>query len=499
MASANNPDRPKWTPGTQPRDPIGRFRKTNLVPGWYEYERGGEIHHYYINDLKQMSDGMRSLEMGARAVNGNQFDKLDETAAIERVHMVASMDDELMYVSADRGRICGVIQHDTVAPPEPFSMSRLNLEARPVSDNLPADETAFGGRPAKLSGRPDGRTYDMLAAQEGEALNRKAFENPMAHTCEMEPRELAEKAIEARHWYQERIVKPKRDKSGNVVKDMKGNVVYRPLRADEARELPVYAYVDGKTGEFKVIPAMRVSKDGTEVFDKGYPNTRGGGAVVKLTGGDITRMSRALEADNVGKTAFTITSGSNLSKTGKPLNNALHYRTEVTNDRTGRSSTVWGTVENEQKGAKIVEAQNRYIKPDGTIDATKIMTDRKKNLQLRVERAKPHMNPKDSTQASALLHHRHGGYYAPEDIQLENGTLRLKERHRTTIFDQSGEIVGREYDDIKGFANMFNSGRAPGDRVSESRISQTEDGGFTIRAKRGTDIVARYSRSGERL
>lgn len=499
MVNATVANRPKWTPGTQPRDPLGRFRLANLEPGFYPYKRGGEIHHYYINDLNQMSDGMRTLEMGAHAVNGNQFTHLDESSAIERVHMVASADDELMYVSADQGRICGVIQHDTVAPPEPFSMSRMSLENLPVSDNLPADETAFGGRAAKLSGRPDGRTYDMLAAQDGEELNRKAFENPMAHTCEMEPRELAEKAIEARHWYQERIVKPKRDKSGNIIKDADGNTVYRPLRADEARELPVYAYIDGKTGKFRVDPALRVSKDGTETFAKGYPNPRGGGAVVKLTGGEITRMSRALEADRVGKTSFTITSGSNLSKTGKPLNNALHYRTEVTNARTGRSSTVWGTIENKQKGAKPAQAQNRYLNPDGTVNAEKIVADRKKTQQLRIERAKPHMNPKDSTQASALLHHRHGGYYAPEDIQLSGGTVRLKERHQTTVFDSSGEIIGREYDDVKGFANMYNSGRAAGDRVSVARISQTEDGGFTIRAKRGTDIVARYSRTGERL
>ena len=47
-----------WTPATQPRDPLGRFRKTNLVPGEYTYTtRSGIVKKYYVNDMNQLADG----------------------------------------------------------------------------------------------------------------------------------------------------------------------------------------------------------------------------------------------------------------------------------------------------------------------------------------------------------------------------------------------------------------------------------------------------------
>lgn len=499
MAGRKDPGRPKYTPRTQPRNPIGQYIKTDLEPGWYEYERGGEIHHYYLNELNQLSDGHRILTMGAQARPGNQSGKIDEQDAIERVHAVASSDDELMYVSADDTRVCGVIQHDTIAPPEPFSLSRYDLENKPVSDHLPADDTAFGGRGARNHGRADGRTYDTLAAQEAERLNDAAFHNPDAHVCEADPARLAQAAVEARRWYQQNALKPDLDRHGKQRVNPDGTPKWRHMRADEARNQPVYVYIDGD--RLRVSPAMRVVDGGRELTAKGSPHPKKCGGSVKLTGGELTRMAGALEYDGVKNCRFTITSGSNLSKNGVPLNNALQYRATVTNDRSGRTSTMWGTVENHQKRVKPVEAANRLADENGRIDPRKVIEYRQEETALNRRHAQRHYNPHTGEQASSLLHHRYGGYYAAEDISIaKDGTFTLDEprRHQRTTFDPEGEQLRTEYTDSKGFLNYYNRGREPGTRITAARVVELPDGGYGIRQRRGKGIIASYDRYGNK-
>lgn len=499
MARKKDPGRPKYTPRTQPRDPIGRYIRTDLKPGWYEYERGGEIHHYYLNEMNQLSDGHRMLTMGAQALPGNQSGKLDEQDAIERVHAVSSNDGELMYVSADENRTCGVIQHDTIAPPEPFSLSRYDLENKPVSENLPADDTAFGGRGAASHGRADGRTYDMLAAQEAESLNDAVFRNPDAHVCEADPAQLAQAAIAARHWYQENALKPDLDRHGRQKTNPDGTPKWRHMREDEARDQPVYVFVDGD--RLRVAPAMRVVDGGKGLAAKGSPHPKRSGGTVKLTGRQLTRMAGALEYDGVKSCRFAITSGSNLSKNGTPLNNALQYRTTVTNGRSGRTSTMWGTVENHQKRVKPVEARNRFSDENGRVDPRRVIEYRREKTQEGRRRAERYHNPKDGGQASSLLHYRYGGYYAEQDITVGgDGTFTLDEprRHQRTTFAPDGEQLRTEYTDGKGFLNYYNRGREPGAKITAARVVELPDGGYGIRQKRGQGILARYDRYGNR-
>lgn len=474
--SSSSSDRPfKWTPGTQPRDPNGRFIKTNLEPGWYPYTRGGEIRKYYLNDIRKLKDGYRVLEMGAQPRTGNQFDGVDKASAIERVHGVASADDELMYVSADTNRTCGLIEHDTLAPPEPFSYSRYSLENMPTSEYMPPSDTGFGGSAARGVNGSKGETYDTLAAQEAEQLNAKAFEDPNRCSVTMDPADIAKQAAAARHWYQEMGIKE-----------------------SDARKLPVYVHIEN--GNLKVTPAMRVT-DGVP-SRKSYPHTKDGGHVVKLQGSELTRMTRAMERDGIKECQFAVTAGTHLSKNGNPLNNALQYRADVSNDRSGRSRTLWGTIEKKQQAVTTKVARDRFVGPDGKMDAKgKAEYHRAKVAEMR-RHAAPYHNPGSRDDASELLHYRYGGGYSADRIEMStDGTFSYtnEKNHTRTRFDAKGEEISTEFTDVAGFRNFYNRGRgAEQGRISKARVMQTDDG-FAIREARGTRITARFDKFGKRI
>ena len=148
-----------WTPATQPRDPLGRFRKTNLVPGEYTYTtRSGIVKKYYVNDMNQLADGSTILHMSAQ---GKVFSSFKTQNPIERIHIIGNSDMEQMAVAASGETTFGVINHSKAAPPDVFSLNRGH-DFEPVSSNLPDGETAFGGHAAQISGRPDRKTYDTL-------------------------------------------------------------------------------------------------------------------------------------------------------------------------------------------------------------------------------------------------------------------------------------------------------------------------------------------------
>ena len=87
-----------WTPATQPRDPLGRFRKTNLVPGEYTYTtRSGIVKKYYVNDMNQLADGSTILHMSAQ---GKVFSSFKTQNPIERIHIIGNSDMEQMAVAA---------------------------------------------------------------------------------------------------------------------------------------------------------------------------------------------------------------------------------------------------------------------------------------------------------------------------------------------------------------------------------------------------------------
>ena len=102
-----------WTPATQPRDPLGRFRKTNLVPGEYTYTtRSGIVKKYYVNDMNQLADGSTILHMSAQ---GKVFGSFKTQNPIERIHIIGNSDMEQMAVAASGETTFGVI--NTARPP----------------------------------------------------------------------------------------------------------------------------------------------------------------------------------------------------------------------------------------------------------------------------------------------------------------------------------------------------------------------------------------------
>ena len=61
------------------------------------------------------------------------------------------------------------------------------------------------------------------------------------------------------------------------------------------------------------------------------PNTHGGSGSVRLRGRDLTRMTRAMQKDGLKSVDFTVSGGTKVSaKSGKPLQNALHFRAPTT-------------------------------------------------------------------------------------------------------------------------------------------------------------------------
>lgn len=318
-----------WTPATQPRDPLGRFRKTNLVPGEYTYTtRSGIVKKYYVNDMNQLADGSTILHMSAQ---GKVFGSFKTQNPIERIHIIGNSDMEQMAVAASGETTFGVINHSKAAPPDVFSLNRGH-DFEPVSSNLPDGETAFGGHAAQISGRPDRKTYDTLNAQKAERANLAAFADLDNRVYSADPGDFAEAAVQARHYYEKEF----------------------GLSESQAREMPVYVYAD-KNGDVTVKPAYKpesvpMSELGMKPGDpvpEGFhvngdnlvamvprrsPNTHGGSGSVRLRGRDLTRMTRAMQKDGLKSVDFTVSGGTKVSaKSGKPLQNALHFRADYMN------------------------------------------------------------------------------------------------------------------------------------------------------------------------
>lgn len=452
-----------WDSSRHLRRPDGRFRPMNLAPGMYEYERGGSIHHYYVNDLNQLADGSSILSMSAR---GNVFGSFKDERPLERIHLMGTEDGELMAVSASERSTFGVVNHSKDAPPEAFSLNR-GSKWQPVSENLPEGETAFGGRAAQLADRRDGKTYDTISALKAEEVNRQAFESPAARVFSASPDEFADAAVSARKFYQ--------DKMG--------------LDAKTAADMPVYVYVNGSTGELSVTPAYRgVNEDGTYIKAHS-PNTKGGSASVKLRGADITRMARSMQDEKLGSVKFSISGGTNVSKTGKPLNNALHFRSDYENAYSHDSITMWGTVEQHNKGVVKTRAKNSFRRPDGTVDTAKYREYRKQLDAKRQEAAKPYANPTNPEQAARFLRRRYGSTrVGADDIAMrDGGRFALKGPHQNLVYDGSGKGVGVEINDSTGAA-MYAAKRHPNNPApSASDVSYNKGTGvYSVKLWDGT-------------
>lgn len=468
-----------WNP-RQPRDPAGRWRKTNLEVGWHEYStRAGEIKHYYINNLNQLESGSNILHMSAQGAVNSSFATADP---LERIHILGNEYGKQMSVAASDETTFGVINHSKPAPADMFSLNR-GSEFQPVSENLPENETAFGGRAANLSARKDGKVYDTLNAQKAEQANNAAFADPNNKVFSADPGDFAEGAVEARHYYEREF----------------------GLSESAARDMPVYVYAD-RNGNISVEPVYRpesvpMSELGMNPDDpapEGFhkngdnlvafvrrrsPNTHGGTGSVKLRGRDLTRMTRSMQKEGLESVDFTVSGGTSTSpKTGKPLQNALHFRSDYTNENSGDDITMWGSIESMQHGVQPEKAHRAFASQQEYDDY------RRKTQVVRERAAARYLNPKTPEDAAKLLRTRYGANkYFSSDIQMRDGkdgvafAVTSPGGHTRMLSDANGNYLGKEAADAEGFAAMYNNGKASANRVTADNVKLLSDGNFRVR------------------
>lgn len=477
-----------WNPKKHLRDPMGRFRKMNLAPGWHEYKRGTEIKHYYINEMNQLADGSNILHMSAQ---GRVFGSYKDDKPLERIHLVGNDENEQMAVAASGETTFGVINHDKQAPKEAFSLNRGH-EFQPVGDNLPDHETAFGGRPAQMSGRKDGKVYNTLNARKAEQANANAFDDPAAKIYQVDPAELAEGAAKARNYYHDKFGMNRSQAESQPVyvyadKDGKVHVdpVYFAAGSIPAVEAGVYG--DKKYYTIGDDKFVKVGDDLVQMKKRRSPNTHGGGGSVKLRGRDLTRMSRSMQQDGIKDIDMTVAGGTNTNKDGKPLQNALHVRKFYRNPTSGDYATVWGTIETVNHGYEKQPARSAF----STMAEYKAYEGRTRKVRERA--AAKYTNPHDRESAAKLMRAKYGSNrYFASDIEMATKkgdaafSIRSADGHTRTLCDGSGTIIGREARDTQGFTDLFNQGKSPANRIEPSQVKRTDKGRYEVTHPNGT-------------
>lgn len=444
-----------WDPNKHLRDPIGRFRLMNLRPGWHPYKVGEEIYYYYVNDLNQLSTGSTLLSMSTKG-HDTVF-TLPDAKAQDRVHLLGNEDGEMMSVSGKGRYASGVINHDRMAPPEDFSIQRGSY-FREINHRLEHGESSFGDVPFQTSNRPDQVPYDTLNAQLAERTNAAAFEDEKSKVYDVSPMEVAEKTAEARRWYQREL----------------------KLSEGTARRMPVFVYFD-KQQRLHIAPAVSGMNDDGTLKLRHSPNSRGGSPVVKLEGRDLTRIARAWQSEGIQETRMCIAGGTNVSKKGRPLNNAVYFRTEFEHPTSHEYQTVWSCIEQKNKGVDVQAAQGRYRKPDGSIDRKAFAEHLARKTAKQREAAAPYRHPKNVEEATTLLHKRWNARTIrdgqvrinPGDAKTGSpGTITVQKAHTTDVYDLNGERIGKIIRDEHAAAEYARQKRpVPGMRPTEADVT----------------------------
>lgn len=441
----------------QPRLPDGRYWFLGMPKGWYKYvKRNGDIASFYNNNIEQMESGFAVLGMAAHGktnegAGGNPY---------ERIHLTSTDDGEqLMYAASENGAF-GVINHSQPGPDADMSCIRRH-DYLPVPNKLPEDATAMGGSMAVDSGKG----HPIIDAKRNEEVNRTAFEKPNAKVYTIDPQDLAQAQVEARHEY---------ERMG--------------LTDAEARKAPVYVYVD-KDGVPQSRPVYHRNSDG-ELVKRRSPNTHGGSNAVMLDGDDVTRMSRAMEREGLTDVDVTISQGTT------PRRNALHFRADYENETTRDSVTMWGSVERNNAGTVVADAGSP------TSDS---MLRASQNAHIRSDAAKKFENPDNVEDATRLMRQMYNGserdrrYIRTEDVALKrerdsNGDMVQRVvLHDSTgdvdeIYNGSGVRIRSDARTSQGFAQVYNPSRPPAMRVDPQDVNRLDDGNFMVtRSVKGDD------------
>lgn len=462
-----------WDSRKHPRDPSGRFRKVGLAPGEYMYRgRGGELKSYWINEMGQMETGSSLLAMAA---HGSVYGSVNDDRPLERIHLLSTEDGEQLAVAASDNGTFGVINHDRAAPPEAFSFNR-GSKFQPVGD-LPEGETSFGGRAAMLSDRPDGKTYDTLNARKAEEINRQAFEHPNAKVYHADPGQFAEAAVQARHYYQDNL----------------------GFNENAAREAPVYVYAK-RDGTIVVEPVYRRDDFGNITMRRS-PNSHGGSGTVKLAGSDVTRMTRAMQDEGMNEVSFTISGGTNLNKDGKPLNNALHFRQEMSNPTSGDNLTVWGTVEQRNHGVEKVRAAASFAGKDGRFDKAAYERYAAGVEAIRDRNSEPYRYPRDRDMAAKLARARTGNRrISADNIAMDpeyDGNFRVDRGDYRAYMNGEGRIYRSVPNTPRGFAREYNKNLPRSKQITAKSVQRLEGGYFRVPDTSSADGWRYYDADGK--
>lgn len=467
-----------WDSSLHPRDTIGEFRNKDLKAGWHtKTDRRGRVSRFFVNEMDE-TYGKYSLTMGAVARPGDQFDLVSDSDGEERVHVVPTEDEELMYVSASDSRVCGVVHHDKVAPPETFSMCRYARTASPEFDPDRRDQREAAEASsylAQTSGRADGRVYDTMAAMSAERVNAEYFENDKVPKYEFSPQELANKAVEARDY----ITHNFKRKDG------------KDYTAAQARNQEVFVYVSvNKKGEkeLRIKPVQKVDEHGIPTKEEHRsPKSvkRGGSSVTRMRLGDLTRMSRAMQDDGIESVDLCITDTPSATKHAKNTRKALHFRTTSDDGNT----TMWGTIEppRAQKAVQTQKIEGRFLDKNGHASASK-----KRKYRKAVGERYGDVN---NERSAADLHQRlYGGYVAPEDIHFDKNRkhFMVKGSHTSTVYSShDGTVSGQFANDATGFYEIGKRKLEPMG-VKPKDIRDNNNGTFSIMNADKTRALATF-------
>lgn len=460
----------------QPRNPIGQWTEWGQHVGWHEYkDRRGDIHHYYRNNVAQMPSGHEMMHMSAALYDP----KREDPKTYKRIHITGTEDGEQLSVASTGTTCFGVVNHDREAPEHAMSVCRGN-KFLPVSDNLPANETSYGGRAMQMSGRKDNKVYNSLNAQVNEKVNRAAFEGENAKVCHIDPKDFAEGMVKVRHYYENEL----------------------HMSNSAARKADVYVCID-KDGKPCVKPALKLGKDGQRIVRVHSPKNTGGSPTAKVKGDDLTRMTRAMQAEGLTDVQCAISAGTGKQRNGHPQN-ALHFRKEFyRNKNSGDRVTSWGTIEKDNKGTEIEKARSAFNSDEEYLEYKSKVTARRNNA------ASQYFHPTSSAGAAKLLRRKTGNMNIPQnniEMRLEDKEVSFAVRgdHTNTLYNGYGSRIGYEANDADGFRSMYNYTHQDKPVAAENIRTGTgkREGQYGIAVKNpsnGKTVVGWFNKRGRHL
>lgn len=454
----------------QPRNPIGQWTEWGQHVGWHEYkDRRGDIHHYYRNNVAQMPSGYEMMHVGA---SGRNLSKMKDYEVHERIHITGTEDGEQLSIASTGTTCFGVVNHDREAPEHAMSVCRGN-KFQPVSDNLPTNETSYGGRAVQMAGREDGKVYDTLNAQTNEKINRAAFESGNAKVYHIDPKDFAERNVEVRHHYEA-----------------------LGMSNSTARDASVYVYID-ESGKPQVSPTLERREDGS-IGQAPIPKN-----AARVRGSDLTRMTRAMQAEGLTDVQCTISAGTCKKSDGSPQN-ALHFRKEFYRNKvSGDHVTSWGTIEMDNKGTEIEKARSEFNNDGEYLAYKSKITARRNNA------ASQYFHPTSSEGAAKLLRRKTGNMNIPQnniEMRLEDKEVSFAVRgdHTSTLYNGYGSRIGYEANDADGFRSMYNYTHQDKPVAAENIRTGTgkREGQYGIAVKNpsnGKTVVGWFNKRGRHL